>query len=157
MWDREGIVIHPYCFVLVPPVPCAENKNICSNPVLGEPVELVELNCGPDVAWCILRWMPYRDEEGCPVIFNCEVVVLESHGEETFVLCNGVPLYFIDSRLVGYCFSKHAQQRFPLVPSDRVTGKHYSSIPASLQEVTCVKPVSQKSLGWVSWIQLVTD
>ena len=82
---------------------------------------------------------------------------MEPHGEEALVFGYGFSIYFIYSRVVGDCLCKHAYQGFPLVSSNRITSKHYTSISASFQELACIKSeISKKKNYYFTSMVFVT-
>ncbi|CAL9135499.1 unnamed protein product [Musa acuminata var. zebrina] len=54
---------------------------------------------------------------------------MEDHGQEAFVLGDGVPVLLVDAGLVLHSFGQHAQEGLPLVSADGIPCKYDLVVP----------------------------
>ena len=85
MLKRVEMCVPSNGFIIIPPVAGIEDQDISSDPFLRVPVESVNLDRTPYLAWWVWRGLAYTYEERRPVIFDGYVILLKPNAEEAFV------------------------------------------------------------------------
>lgn len=118
--------------LVVPPMAGVEDQQIGIFPPKWIPIHSIQLKGCLDVLRRPGRRPALYDEERRSVVLNGTIVILELEYQETFMLCNRISIHFIYWIFISNCRSKHAEEWFPLVSSDRIAHENQSLVPQHL-------------------------
>lgn len=113
-----------YGLPIIPPVPCVQHQHICISPLRRSPIHLIQFQSRLNLRWGSSRAAALRHEKRRPIVFYSAVKILELEDQESVVFRNRTAIHFIDRVLIGFCRSKHAKERFPLVSSNRIANEN---------------------------------
>lgn len=82
--------------LIIPPMPCIENQNICIFPFQRAPIHLINFQGNSYIWWRFSRRSSLRHKKWSPIVLHCAIIIHKLKDQKPFVLCYWAAIHFID-------------------------------------------------------------